>query len=58
MKKYTVVVTAYQEVEVEAENKEDACNKALDIGIDTSCAEWKCTNVCCENEDGSWEKIY
>ena len=41
MKTYQIVVKAYQTVEVEAEDLDQAKDLALDIGIDLSSCEWE-----------------
>ena len=58
MAKYIVEVHAYQEVEVEAENNQDAINIAIEEGIDLGCSEWT-VGAMFKKEDGydKWEEV-
>jgi hypothetical protein len=49
MKLYQVEVRAYQTIEIEAENEEQAKAKAIDEGLDLSCSEWGADVISEEN---------
>lgn len=56
MAKYMMEVLAFQTVEVEADTLEEAIEKAILKGIDTTCAEWETRDHWKCNEDEIWEK--
>lgn len=58
MAKYKIEVHAYQEVEVEADNDEEAIRLAIEEGVDLGCAEWTTNTIFKQEEsDDRWEKV-
>lgn len=57
MAKYVMEVLAYQVIEVEADNLDEAREKAILEGIDLGSSEWETRNESkyCE-EDNVWER--
>ena len=56
--KYRVEIHAYQEIEIDAENDDDAYDKSLVYGIDLSSCEWSIEKMYKkENNNNHWEEV-